>query len=116
MAMTSPACLATPLNSTLFRLQWPLLDGSLGYRYSLNQSYDDNNEEQDPTRTHSLDYRRTLFRTFDYDGDVTLSLSKSGDTEIGLVSFSFRYRQDRWKLSGHSTGRDQQAKWSNRTL
>ncbi|WP_257267005.1 TcfC E-set like domain-containing protein [Endozoicomonas sp. ONNA2] len=76
----------------------PLLDGSLGYRYSLNQSYDDNNEEQDPTRTHSLDYRRTLFRTFDYDGDVTLSLSKSGDTQIGLVSFSFRYRQDRWNF------------------
>ena len=76
----------------------PVFDGSLGYRYSLNQSYDDNNEEQDPTRTHSLDYRRTLFRTFDYDGDITLSLSKSGDTEIGLVSFSFRYREDRWNF------------------
>ncbi|WP_422449934.1 MULTISPECIES: TcfC E-set like domain-containing protein [unclassified Endozoicomonas] len=81
-----------------FSASMPLFDGSLGYRYSLNQSYDDNNEEQDPTRTHSLDYRRTLFRTFDYDGDVTLSLSKSSDTEIGLVSFSFRYRADRWNF------------------
>lgn len=81
-----------------FSASMPLFDGSLGYRYSLNQGYDDNNEEQDPTRTHSLDYRRTLFRTFDYHGDVALSLSKSGDTEIGLVSFSFRYREDRWNF------------------
>ncbi|USE37017.1 TcfC E-set like domain-containing protein [Endozoicomonas sp. SCSIO W0465] len=81
-----------------FSASMPLFDGSLGYRYSLNQSYDDNNEEQDPTRTHSLDYRRTLFRTFDYDSDVTVSLSKSDDTEIGLVSFSFRYREDRWNF------------------
>ncbi len=74
----------------------PLFDGSLGYRYSLNQGFDDNNDPLDPTRTHSLDYRRTLFRTFDYDGDMTLSLGKSSDTRIGLVSFSFRYRDDHW--------------------
>ncbi|WP_299734824.1 TcfC E-set like domain-containing protein [uncultured Endozoicomonas sp.] len=76
----------------------PLFGGSLGYRYSLNQSYNDNNEEQDPARTNSLDYRRTLFRTFDYDGDVSISLSKSGDNEIGLISFSFRYRTDHWNF------------------
>ena len=77
----------------------PLFDGSLGYRYSMNQSYDDDNIAEDPTRTHSLDYRRTLFRTFDYDGDISFSLSKSGDDEIGLVSLSFRYRTDHWNVN-----------------
>ncbi|WP_172807257.1 TcfC E-set like domain-containing protein [Endozoicomonas ascidiicola] len=81
-----------------FSASMPLFNGSLGYRYSLNQSYNDNNEEQDPSRTNSLDYRRTLFRTFDYDGDVTISLSKSGDNEIGTISFSFRYRDDHWNF------------------
>ncbi len=93
-----PGLLGTAFEQHSLSASLPLLDGSLGYRYSLNQSYDDNNEAQDPTRTHSLDYRRTLFRTFDYDGDITLSLSQSGETEIGLVSFSFRYRDDRWNF------------------
>ncbi|MGB0360005.1 MAG: TcfC E-set like domain-containing protein, partial [Endozoicomonas sp.] len=77
----------------------PLLDGSLGYSYSLNQNYNDNNEAQPPTRTNSLDYRRALFRTLDYDGDVTISLSKSGSSEIGVISFNFRYRDDHWDFS-----------------
>ncbi|MGO0305657.1 TcfC E-set like domain-containing protein [Endozoicomonas acroporae] len=77
----------------------PLFDGSLNYRYNMNQSYDDNNSAQDPTRTHSLDYRRTLFRTFDYDADISFSLSKSGDDQIGLVNISFRYRTDHWNFN-----------------
>ena len=77
----------------------PVFDGSLNYRYSMNQGYDDNNSPQDPTYTHSLDYRRTLFRTFDYDGDIDISLSKSGDDQIGLISLSFRYRTDHWNFN-----------------
>ncbi len=76
----------------------PLFDGSLDHRYSLNKRFDNNNNEQAPTRTHSLNYRHSLFRTYDYDGDVTISLSKSADTKIGLLSFSFRLRDDRWNF------------------
>ncbi|MGI9277105.1 MAG: TcfC E-set like domain-containing protein [Endozoicomonas sp.] len=71
----------------------PLLGGSLSYRYSFNQS-----ENNSPTRTNSLDYRRSLFRTFDYDVGMSVSLSQSGDTRIGLLSFNLRYRKDRWNF------------------
>ncbi len=101
-----------------FSAGMPLFDGSLNYRYSMNQSYDDNNIAQDPTRTHSLDYRRTLFRTFDYDADVSFSLSKSGDDEIGLVNISFRYRTDHWNFNAtpraEMTRRDGESESSQR--
>ena len=76
----------------------PLFGGSLGYRYSMNQGYDENNSALALNRTHSLDYRRTLFRTSDYDGDIGFSLSKSGDDEIVLLSLSFSYRTNRWNF------------------
>ena len=76
-----------------------LFDGSLNYRYSLNQSYNNDNSALDPTRTHSLDYRRTLFRTFDYDADISFSVSKSGDDHVGLVSLTLRYRTDHWNFN-----------------
>ena len=69
----------------------PFLEGNLNYRYSLNKN-------PDITRTNSLDYRRTLFRLQDYDLDINLSFSKSGDNKVGIASFTFRYRQDQYNF------------------
>ena len=82
-----------------FSAGMPLFDGNLNYRYSLNQSYNNDNNALDLTRTHSLDYRRTLFRTFDYDADISFSVSKSGDDHVGLVSLTFRHRTDHWNFN-----------------
>ena len=71
----------------------PLLGGSLSYRYSFNQS-----QSNALVRTNSLDYRRSLFRTLDYDVDMSVGLSQSGDTRIGLLSFNLRYRRGRWNF------------------
>ena len=69
----------------------PFLGGSLSYRYSFNQT-------DDITRTNSVDYRRTLFRIQDYDMDMNLSFSKSGNNKVAIASLTFRYRQDRWNF------------------
>jgi len=76
----------------------PLFDGSLSYRYSMNQSYDIDNSALELDRTHALDYRRQLFRARDYNGDISVSLSKSGDDRIALVSLNFRYDTHHWNF------------------
>ena len=81
-----------------FSASMPLFDGSLGYRYSMNQNYDNDNSALELNRTHALDYRRQLFRARDYNGDISISLSKSGDDEIALVSLNFRYDTDHWNF------------------
>ncbi len=79
-------------------MSYPVFGGNLSYRYSFNQNDNDSNRPNDPTRTHNLSYTRRLFRAWDYDGDMTLSLSKSGDTDIAVASLVMRYRKDRWEF------------------
>ena len=81
-----------------FSATLPLFDGNLGYRYSMNQSYDNDNSALELNRTHALDYRRQLFRTRDYQGDISISLSKSGDDEIALLNLNFRYDTHHWNI------------------
>ena len=94
----NPTMLGNGFRQHSASLSYPLFDGNLSYRYSLNQNDNNDNEAGVATRTHSVNYRRQLFRTRDYDGDITLSFSKSGDTRIALVSFVLRYRDDSWDL------------------
>ena len=93
-----------------FSASMPLFDGNLGYRYSMNQGYDNDNSALELNRTHALDYRRQLFRARDYNGDINLSLSKSGEDEIALVSLNFRYDTHHWNFdatpSTEATHRD----------
>lgn len=76
----------------------PLLQGSLGYRYSLNQSYDLGEQLLAPERSHYLDCRQTLFRTFDYDGDLILSLGKSANIKTAMITVHLRFRDGRWSF------------------
>ena len=94
----NPTMLGSGFRQHSASLSHPLFGGNLSYRYSLNQNENNANQIEVPTRTHSVDYRRQLFRAKDYDGDITLSFSKSGDTNIALVSLVMRYRENNWDL------------------
>ena len=94
----NPTMLGSGFRQHSASLSYPLFGGNFSYRYSLNQNENIDNENEAPTRTHSVEYRRQLFRTRDYDGDITLSFSKADDTNIALVSLVMRYRDDNWDL------------------
>ncbi len=70
----------------------PFLQGSLNYRYSYNH------RDDDTTKTHSVDWRTRVWRTSDYDIDLDLGVSKSGDDRIVLATLEFSYRSDRWRF------------------
>ena len=78
-------------------LNYPLLGGSGGYRYSYNK------RPVDTVESHSINWRKQLWRTQDYDLDTDISWSRSGDNQIGLFSLTLRYRQDRWDFRASPT-------------
>ena len=76
----------------------PLFGGSLNYRYSQNDSFDRLNVMNGQTKTHNLEYRFNLFQQFNYNGDLEISLSRSDDTSIAMVSLQLNYLGDSLRL------------------
>lgn len=69
----------------------PFLTGTLSYRYN------DNHQSGGATyRSQGLDYRVNLYRAPDYDMDLSLAISRSGDTKIALLGVEFLRRSKRW--------------------
>ena len=69
----------------------PVGDDSLSYRYSYRDRHD-----QQSTRTHSLDYRASLFDSLDYSLDGNTGISRSEDTTIIQASLTLRFKDGRW--------------------
>ncbi|WP_067584247.1 TcfC E-set like domain-containing protein [Endozoicomonas ascidiicola] len=70
----------------------PAPGGSLGYRYSLSQRYQDEHQSKGTSRGHYLDYRYQLFRTLDYDGDISATVGKVDGSRSAVLHINFRYR------------------------
>ncbi|WP_067516284.1 TcfC E-set like domain-containing protein [Endozoicomonas ascidiicola] len=86
------------VNQQSLSTAFPLFQGSLGYRYNLSQSYDLQGQLQAPERSHYMDCRQNLFRSFDYDGDIVLSLGKNATSKTATLTFYMRYRTERWSF------------------
>ena len=86
-----PSLLGSGFEQSNVSVSFPFITGTMSYRYS-----DSRQNAGDTTRTHAIDYRVNMFRTSDYDIDMSVGLSRSGDTDVALMSFEFRLRDDRW--------------------
>ncbi len=86
-----PSLLGSAFEQSNVSVSFPFITGTMSYRYS-----DSRQDDGDTTRTHAVDYRVNMFRTSDYDIDMSVGLSRSGDTDVALMSFEFRLRDDRW--------------------
>ena len=86
-----PILLGSAFEQQSFSTGLPMFGGSINYRYSFNKS-----QNGTASQSNSVDYRRSLFRSIDYDADMTLSFSQSGDDRIALISMSLRLKEDRW--------------------
>ncbi|MGI9278446.1 MAG: TcfC E-set like domain-containing protein [Endozoicomonas sp.] len=91
-----PSLLGNSFEQQSFSATTPLGSGTLGFRYSFNRSGDDQK-----TETQSLDYRYTLFRSSTFDISSSLSLSKTESSNIALLSFEFRFKQNRWNFNAN---------------
>ncbi|WP_448218249.1 TcfC E-set like domain-containing protein [Endozoicomonas sp. 2B-B] len=86
-----PALIGDAFEQSNFSVSAPLWRGSANYRFSSNRN---NNAAR--TETHGLSYTATVFRTLDYDTNVTFSVSESEGNSVALLSVEWRYREDRW--------------------
>ncbi len=86
-----PELLGESFRQSNYSLSTPLYNGNASYRYSENQTGD-----EDTTRTHAIGYRTSLYRIENLDIDMDLSYSQSNDDKVALLSFNFRLRDDHW--------------------
>ncbi|KEQ19384.1 hypothetical protein GZ78_05335 [Endozoicomonas numazuensis] len=88
-----PALISDAFEQTSFSASTPLWRGSANYRFSSNRNNDDGR-----TETHGVSYTATVFRTLDYDTNVSFSFSESEGNSVALLSLEWRFRQDRWNF------------------
>ena len=86
-----PTLLGDSFRQGSFSASLPIYNGNASYRFSENQSGD-----EDTTRTHTISYRTSLYRIQNLDIDLDTSYSQSDDDKVALLSFNFRLRDDRW--------------------
>ncbi len=86
-----PALIGDAFEQSSFSIAVPLWRGAANYRFSSNRNNNDGR-----TETHGVSYTATVFRTLDYDTNVTFSFSESEGNSVALLSLEWRFRQDRW--------------------
>ncbi|MRI32561.1 hypothetical protein EOPP23_06120 [Endozoicomonas sp. OPT23] len=88
-----PALLGGAFEQAGFSVATPFMDGSLNYRFSSSRTGD-----SDPTKSHSINYRRNLFRTTKSNTSLQISLSESEGNKVALFSVEWSMRNDRWNF------------------
>ncbi|WP_079253802.1 TcfC E-set like domain-containing protein [Endozoicomonas arenosclerae] len=88
-----PSLIGDAFEQSSFSVSAPLWRGSANYRFSSNRNNNDGR-----TETHGVSYTANVFRTLDYDTNVTFSFSESEGNSVALLSFEWRFRQDRWNF------------------
>ncbi len=83
--------------------------GSLNYRYSMNRRQDDR------TESHSVSWRKQLWRTNDYDLDFDISVSESDDNRVAIASFTLNKRQNQWNFRAAPTAQWNRSDGQTRT-
>ncbi|KEI72026.1 TcfC E-set like domain-containing protein [Endozoicomonas elysicola] len=123
---SQPTLLGSAFQQTSFSASVSLLSGVLSYRYFHNHYREPVNDADN----HGLDYRRSLYRSRDLNVDIRMSLSRSGNNDIALLSFEFLYNRNQWTFNAlpqleyqrNSDGHDRHgrmkvlANWSDREL
>ncbi|MCK5894640.1 MAG: TcfC E-set like domain-containing protein [Endozoicomonadaceae bacterium] len=71
-------------------VHFPFAGGAINYHYSENKQ-----GKTDTIYTNAIDYRVSLFQAPDYSIDMSVEFSRSGDTDIVMVSMEFRMKDDR---------------------
>ena len=86
-----PGLLGDAFEQMSFSAATPLLGGSFNYRFNSRR-----NDTDARVNSHSINYRKNLFRTADSNTSIQLSLSESEGNKIALFSIEWSQRRDRW--------------------
>ena len=100
ISVDDPALLGSAFRQSTVSFATALFNGTASYRFSENyrstSTAANSASDNDVSRTHTVSYRRGLYRDRTIDIDIDTSYNQSGNDKTALLSFTFRLRDNHW--------------------